>query len=109
MNAIKHAESSVQKFGGHIEDYIPIHMWLDASKTHHGDFRHRALRHHTEGISECEKVFGPYTKFDNKVISVRSIAEQHIMEDCGRLPTVSQWLIQIQPEPWMNRPVPIKK
>jgi hypothetical protein len=42
---IFHAESSVRRFGGRVEDYQPIHDWLDATKETFCDFRHRALRH----------------------------------------------------------------
>jgi hypothetical protein len=27
-----------------------------------------------------------------------------VTEDCGRIPTLSDWLRCIRPEPWMNRP-----
>ena len=47
---IKHAESSARKFGGKTEDYLAIHNWFDESKAFFSDFRHRALRHHAEGI-----------------------------------------------------------
>jgi len=53
---LKHAESSAKKFGGKPDDYLVIHNWFDESKAFLGDFRHRALRHHCEGISwprEC--------------------------------------------------------
>ena len=55
MKAYNHALSSVKKFGGKVEDYIKIHEWFDESKGFYGDLRHRALRHHTQGIVECEK------------------------------------------------------
>ena len=55
---LKHAESSVRKFGGRPEDYLPIHNWFDESKAFIPDFRHRALRHHAEGIFLAEKLFG---------------------------------------------------
>lgn len=45
-----HSLSSVKKWGGSIEDYIYIHNWFDESKKIIADFRHRALRHHAEGI-----------------------------------------------------------
>ena len=45
-----HALSSVKKWGGTAEDYLQIHQWFDESKTLTADFRHRALRHHAEGI-----------------------------------------------------------
>lgn len=57
-NPWHHSVSSVRKWGGVPEDYIEVHTWFDASKEHVADFRHRALRHHTQGIFECERTFG---------------------------------------------------
>ena len=31
------------------------------------------------------------------------IAEQHIMEDLGRIPSFADWVRCIRPEPWMGR------
>jgi hypothetical protein len=45
-----HALASVKKWGGEVSDYIELHSWFDQSKSIAGDFRHRALRHHAEGI-----------------------------------------------------------
>jgi hypothetical protein len=100
-----HALSSVKKWGGVVEDYLPIHNWFDASKEMHGDFRHRFLRHHAQGIFEAERIFGTtITLSTGHVIPVRWIGEQHVIEDCGRIPTITDWAIQIRPAPWMNRP-----
>jgi hypothetical protein len=152
-NPFHHAVSSTRKWGGEIEDYLPIHAWFDASKEMHGDFRHRALRHHTQGIFECERAFGvtitltkplyvapdenlppeaqkqvaeavfrseygvahTCTSWDvdkrhwivygpvGRQIPVRWIGEQHVLEDLGRIPSLSDWLRCIKPESWMNR------
>ncbi|MBX3282373.1 MAG: hypothetical protein KF756_07850 [Acidobacteria bacterium] len=100
-----HAESSVRKFGGCTEDYQAIHDWFDATKEMFADFRHRALRHHSQGIFEAERVFGTtITNSDGKAVPVRLIGEMHVKEDCGgRIPTVADWMSQIVPKPWMNR------
>ena len=45
-----HALSSVNKWGGTVDDYLALHQWFDESKILTADFRHRALRHHAEGI-----------------------------------------------------------
>ncbi len=45
-----HALSSVKKWGGTVEDTLAVHAWFDQSKEITADFRHRALRHHAEGI-----------------------------------------------------------
>ena len=100
-----HAKSSARVFGGTPEDYLAIHNWFDATKESFCDFRHRALRHHAEGIFECERVFGTtLTNSAGRIVPVRYIGEQHVMEDCGgRVPSLSDWLSAIRPEPWMAR------
>src|SRR5258706_15937643 len=99
---IHHAVSSVRKWGGRVEDYLPTHDWFDQSKAFLGDFRHRALRHHAEGIFLCEKFFGmALTNSDGRVIPVRWVAEQHVKEDLGRIPTAGEWLSCIKPQAWM--------
>jgi len=99
---LKHAQSSAKRFGGKPEDYLPVHNWFDETKAFLADFRHRALRHHAEGIFLCEQIFGvSITNSDGKEIPVRYIGEQHVKEDLGRIPTVQDWLTQIKPERWM--------
>ena len=100
-----HADSSVRLWGGKPEDYLAIHDWLDATKECFADFRHRALRHHAQGIFEAERLFGhTITNSDGRNVPVRYIAEQHIKEDCGgRIPSVADWLSQLKPAPWMSR------
>jgi hypothetical protein len=99
---LKHAQSSGKRFGGKPEDYLPIHNWFDESKAFLADFRHRALRHHSEGIFLCERIFGvSITNSEGKEIPVRYIGEQHVKEDLGRIPTAQDWLTRIKPERWM--------
>jgi hypothetical protein len=104
-----HAESSVRLWGGQIDDYLPIHDWLDATKECFADFRHRALRHHAQGIFEAERLFGhAITNSAGRVVPVRTIAEQHIKEDCGgRIPSVADWLGELRPQLWMSRGYPV--
>lgn len=101
-----HAQSSVKKFGGIIEDYLSIHNFLDSSKAVIPDNRHRALTHNSWFISTVlEKVFGiTITNADNKNISVRDIAEQHILEDFGGkfIPSAQDYLQEIEYKEWMN-------
>lgn len=105
-----HAETSAKIWGGRPDDYLPVHAWLDATKEVFCDFRHRALRHHSQGIFEAERVFGTaLTNSAGRVIPVRYICEQHIKEDCGgRVPTVADWFRNIQPEVWMSRPCSVR-
>lgn len=97
-----HALSSVKKWGGVVGDYLPIHDWFDESKSYLADFRHRALRHHAEGIFMAEKFFGKTIKNSaGRVVPVRWIGEQHVQEDLGRIPTVADWLVRVKPDSWM--------
>lgn len=103
MTPYHHALSSAKKYGGDWSDYIDIHHWFDSSKAHYADFRHRALRHHSAGIFECEEKFGKvfYRASDGALLPTRLIGEQHVKEDCGFIPTLADWFKHIQPEPWM--------
>jgi hypothetical protein len=84
---LQHAARSAERFGGVEADYQAIHDWLDASKAHMPDLRHRALRHHSEGIFLCEAIFGAaVTNSQGKRVPVRQIAEQHVMDDLGWIP-----------------------
>src|ERR1700693_2094052 len=101
---LKHAESSARKFGGRAEDYLQIHNWFDESKAFFSDYRHRALRHHAEGIFMAERLFGTtLTLSTGKIIPTRWIGEQHVREDLGRIPSFADWVRAIRPEPWMGR------
>ena len=86
------------------EDYLALHDWFDESKAHLADFRHRALRHHSEGIFLCASIFGATIQnSDGKQVPVRTIGEQHVTDDLGWIPSVKDWLQHIQPQPWMGR------
>jgi hypothetical protein len=99
-----HALSSVKKWGGTVNDYQPIHAWYDSSKAHSADFRHRAMFHHAAGIWLSETVFGPtITLSTGRVIPTRWVGEQHVREDLGFIPSFTDWVKAIRPEPWMGR------
>jgi len=99
-----HALSSIKKWGGSVTDYLPIHSWFDESKQMFNDPRHRALRHHSEGIFLAERLFGTtITNSDGKVIPCRWIGEQHVSEDLARVPTAQDWLQHLVAQPWMSR------
>ena len=90
-------------FGGKAEDYQAIHDWFDESKKIMADFRHRALRHHAEGCFACEEKFGTtITNSDGKKVPVRLIAERHIKEDLGFIPSMIDWFKWIQPQKFMR-------
>jgi len=111
--AYHHSVSSVKKWGGVETDYLRIHEWFDESKSLHGDFRHRALRHHTEGIQMAVSLFGDedrtITNSNGRKVPVVWVGEQHVIEDMGFLPTFGDWAKSIQPNPWMNKPAKLSK
>jgi hypothetical protein len=104
-NPYHHAKSSARQFGGVWEDYIAIHSWFDESKAIIADARHRALRHHAEGIFQCERLFGVVIKraSDGKEVPTRWVGEQHVLEDFGFIPTAAKWLELLPIESWMMR------
>lgn len=106
-----HAKSSVKYFGGKPEDYIELHSWFDDSKALLGDMRHRALKHHTAGIFEAEKLFGEtFKNSDGKTVYTRYVGEQHVIEDMGFLPTFADWIDGMEIQDWMmNREKRIKE
>jgi hypothetical protein len=55
-----------------------------------------------EGIFLAEKLFGvAIVNSDGNQVPVRSVGEQHVKEDLGRIPTAQDWLAQITPQRWM--------
>lgn len=102
---LHHAISSQNKWGGSVDDYLPIHNWYDETKKHYPDMRHRSLRHHSEGIFWCEEKFGVYiTNSDGKMVPVRALGEQHVKEDIGWIPTIKDYLDNMNVVGWMYKP-----
>jgi hypothetical protein len=102
---LHHAISSQKKHGGIVEDYLPLHNWFDETKAHYPDMRHRALRHHSEGIFWAEKEFGVFiVNSDGKMVPTRVLGEQHIMEDLGWIPTIKDYLDLMDTPAWLYKP-----
>lgn len=89
MKPFTHAKNSARKYGGSPDDYIQIHNFFDQTKAHIPDMRHRAVLHNSFGIFLCESQFGVTITNSNGVrISVRDVAEDHVLEDLGTIPTL---------------------
>lgn len=100
-----HCRASVKKFGGSESDYMEIHDFIDSSKTAFWDNRHRALTHNNWFVFIVEKVFGHTIRNSNgREVSVREIAEQHILEDFHMkfIPNVQDYLILMTFPSWLN-------
>jgi hypothetical protein len=102
MKPIVHARLSAKRYGGKPEDYMPIHDFMDSTKSALPDIRHRAILHSAFGCFLVERVFGTtITNSDNRSVCVRDIAEDHVIEDIGFIPTIERWLSNMPVEPWM--------
>ena len=109
----EHSKSSVRKFGGQVSDYQTIHDWFDATKAWVGHSKHRMFRHHSEGIFECEKIFGvSFINSDGRTVYTRYVGEQHVKEDCfGYIPSAKEWVDHMNdktPPQWMIRTIKIE-
>lgn len=102
MKPYQHAKNSAKKHGGTPEDYMPIHDMIDSSKAAIPDMRHRGYFHSAFGIYVIEKIFGTNIKnSEGKLVSVRDIAEDHVVEDLGFIPTLEDWFKAMNKEDWM--------
>ncbi len=109
--ALIHARSSARKYGGKPEDYLAIHEKMDSSKSAHAEVSHRCVFHSAFGIYIIEDIFGrTLINSDGKEVFVRDIAEQHVLEDLGFIPSLSDWLREMPAQPWMAgaRKLPIR-
>lgn len=109
-----HAMASARKFGGIPEDYLAIHEFIDSSKKSFADERHRSMYHHTQGPWVCQEIFGrfivptnpdgsPVMKNGRELkVMVREIAENHIIEDLGCIPSPGDWMNCMDCKRWMG-------
>lgn len=103
MKPYLHSKVSVRKWGGIPSDYQAIHDFIDSSKACHPDIRHRAILHSAFGCFLVEKVFGlTIITSSGREVSTRDIAEQHVLDDLGFIPTVSDYLDEMKVQPWMS-------
>ena len=101
---IIHAKNSAARFGGIPEDYLDIHQFLDSSKSSFSDARHRTITHNIWFCVEviprvfgAERVNSSGTKYIPK-----DVAEFHIIEDIGHVPTIQDYLENMELTEWMK-------
>ena len=100
--ALVHARSSARRYGGQPEDYLAIHEKMDSTKSAHAEVTHRCVFHSAFGIFVIEDIFGrTLTNSDGKEVFVRDVAEQHVLEDLGFIPSLSDWLKEMPAQAWM--------
>jgi len=101
-----HAISSAKKFGGNMEDYIHLHEKMDCSKAYISDNRHRVLTHTMFWVKEVMvPLYGStLTNSDGKLVSVKDVCEQHILEDFRQrfIPTPQDFIQEMEYKQWMQ-------
>ena len=83
-----------------------MHEFIDSSKKVIGDVRHRSMYHHTLGVWLCQEVFGRTLTIPKEhgpvEVPVRLIAERHVLEDLGWLPSPKDYIDGMAISPWMS-------
>ena len=103
MKAYLHGKIHAKKYGGLPDDYADIDDFIDSTKQAVADVRHRAILHSAFGCFLVERVFGR-TRFNSagKEYSPRDVAEDHIQQDLGFIPTMEMYLNNMTIQPWMS-------
>ena len=103
MKPFLHSKIHAKKYGGKPEDYSDIDDFIDSSKACVPDVRHRAILHSSFGCFIVEQIFGrTRVNSSGKVYSPRDVAEDHIQQDLGFVPTMEQYLKNMTIEGWMS-------
>jgi len=99
---IFHAANSARRFGGKPEDYYFIHDLFDEPKSVHASVKFRAIFHSAYGIYLIEKILGhSFVNSDGREVAIRDVAEQHVLEDLGFIPSLDDYLKEMTIQPWM--------
>jgi hypothetical protein len=112
-NPLIHAKSSVKRWGGKVEDYLPLHELLDSPKATMNNNTSRFLTHNTWfAYTIIPKIFGyNIINSDGKSVDTVDIAMLHIAEDFRftGIPTPQDYLQHMKVQSWMCngvKPVP---
>jgi len=104
-NPLKHSQSSVKRWGGKVEDYLPIHELLDSPKATMNNNTSRFLTHNTWfAFTIIPKIFGyNITNSEGRGVDTVDIAMLHILEDFRMrfVPTPQDYLKHMTVEAWM--------
>jgi hypothetical protein len=104
-NPLIHSKSSVKRWGGKVEDYLPLHELIDSPKATMNNNSSRLLTHNTWfAYHIMPKIFGyNITNSDGKSVDVVDIAMLHIAEDFRMkfIPTPQDYLKHLEVQAWM--------
>lgn len=108
-NPLIHSKSSVKRWGGRVEDYLPLHELLDSPKVTMNNNTARMLTHNIWFCYQIiPKIFGyNIVNSDGKSVDTVDIAMLHIAEDFRMkfIPTAQDYLKHLEVQPWMNNGV----
>lgn len=106
MNPMVHSKSSVKRWGGNVNDYMPIHKLLDSPKATMNNNTSRMLTHNTWFAYEVIPLIFGYNiiNSDGRSVDVVDIAMLHISEDYKHkfIPTPQDFLKHMVVQPWMH-------
>lgn len=104
-NPLIHSKSSVKRWGGKVEDYLPLHELIDSPKATMNNNSSRLLTHNTWfAYHIMPKIFGyNITNSDGRSVDVVDIAMLHIAEDFRMkfIPTPQDYLKHLEVQAWM--------
>jgi len=110
VKPFRHARNSARRHGGEPADYQDIHDFIDSTKIAIPDVRHRALLHNAFGCFLVERIFGATrTNSAGRTYSPRDVAEEHVFEDLGFIPTLERCLAELPMSAWFGGPVKHKR
>lgn len=105
MKPFVHAKNSARKHGGVPADYQDIHDFIDSTKIAIPDVRHRAVLHNAFGCFLVERVFGvTRVNSEGRTYSPRDVAEEHVIEDLGFIPTLERCFDGLALSEWFGGP-----
>ncbi|MGE0282671.1 MAG: hypothetical protein AB7P20_18955 [Rhizobiaceae bacterium] len=96
------ATISAARFGGDAAAYLALHNWFLETRNWSAGPEHLAFRHHAFGIFEAEARLGPVIALDTgTAVPTRVVAERHVRQVLGRVPSANEFLKRIKGERWM--------
>ena len=108
-NPLIHSKSSVKRWGGKVEDYLPLHELIDSPKATMNNNSVRVLTHNTWFAYQImPKIFGyNIINSDGRSVDVVDISMLHIAEDFRMkfVPTPQDYLQHLQVQALFNNGV----
>lgn len=99
MNAVKHCQISVKRWGGVEADYLELHAFIDHTKSLCADARHRILHTHWALNYLVVPIFGhTLINADGKAVDVKDMCERdHLLVDYHNkfIPTLGDFVAAI--------------